>query len=46
MNRKAFYILEKRLILSIICSKCEVNNDKTSKKEKGIEILKVRGLNK
>ena len=46
MNHKAFYIIDKRLIISIICSNCEVNNDKTSKKEKDIEILKVLGLNK
>ena len=38
------YIFEKRLVLSIICSKCENEDEKIFKKEESIEILKMIGL--
>ena len=36
---KISYILEKTLILSIICSKCENEDEKLFKEEESIEIL-------
>ena len=38
------YIFEKRLVLSIICSKCENEDEKIFEKEESIEILKIIGL--
>ena len=38
------YILEKTLVLSIICSKCENEEEKIFKEEYSIEILKILGL--
>ena len=43
-NLKISYIFEKTLVLSIICSKCENDNEKIFKEEKPIEILKIIGL--
>ena len=43
-NLKILYIFEKTLVLCIICSKCENNNEKTFKKEEPIEILKILSL--
>ena len=40
---KISYILEKTLILSIICSKCH-NEDEKLFREESIEILKILGL--
>ena len=37
-------LLEKTLVLSIICSKCKNEVEKLFKEEKSIEILKVLGL--
>ena len=37
-------IFEKTLVLSIICSKCENDNEKVFKGEEAIEILKIIGL--
>ena len=41
---KISYLLEKTLVLSIICSKCKNEDEKLFKKEKFIEILKIFGL--
>ena len=41
---KISYILEKTLILSIICSKCKNEDEKIFKEEESIEILKFLGL--
>ena len=38
------YLLEKTLVLSIICSKCENEDEKIFKEEESIEILKFFGL--
>ena len=38
---KISYLLEKTLVLSIICSKCKNENEKYLKQEKSIEILKI-----
>ena len=43
-NLKISYIFEKTLVLSIICSKCENDNEKIFKEEEPIEILKILGL--
>ena len=43
-NLKILYIFEKTLVLSIICSKCENDNEKIFKEEEPIEILKILGL--
>ena len=40
---KISYLLEKTLVLSIICSKCK-NEDEKIFKEDSIEILKILGL--
>ena len=37
-------LLEKTLVLSIICSKCKNEDDKIFKEEESIEILKILGL--
>ena len=41
---KISYLLEKTLVLSIICSKCENEDEKIFKEEESIEILKILGL--
>ena len=41
---KISYILEKRLVISIICSKCKNEDEKIFKEEESIEILKILGL--
>ena len=41
---KYLTIFEKTLVLSIICSKCENDNEKAFKGEEAIEILKIIGL--
>ena len=41
---KISYLLEKTLVLSIICSKCKNENEKIFKEEESIEILKILGL--
>ena len=41
---KISYLLEKTLVLSIICSKSKNENEKLFKEEEAIEILKVLGL--
>ena len=41
---KMSYLLEKTLLLSIICSKCKNEDKKLSKEEESIEILKILGL--
>ena len=38
------YILEKTLVLSVICSKYKNEEEKLFKKEESIEILKINGL--
>ena len=38
---KKSYFLEKTLILSIICSKCQKEGEKIFKEEESIEILKI-----
>ena len=41
---KTSYLLQKTLVLSIICSKCKNEDGKIFKKEESIEILKILGL--
>ena len=41
---KITYLLEKALLLSIICSKCKNEDEKIFKEEESIEILKILGL--
>ena len=41
---KISYLLEKTLVLSIICSKCENEYEKTFKEEESIEVLTNLGL--
>ena len=41
---KISYLLEKTLLLSIICSKCKNEDKKLFKEEESIEILKILGL--
>ena len=41
---KISYVLEKTLVLSIICSKCKNGDEKIFKEEESIEILEVLGL--
>ena len=41
---KISYVLEKALVLSIICSKCKNEGGKIFKKEESVEILKILGL--
>ena len=41
---KISYLLEKALVLSIICSKCKNEDEKLFKEEESIEILKILGL--
>ena len=41
---KISYLLEKRLVLSIICSKCKNEDDKLFKEEESIEILRILRL--
>ena len=43
-NPKIPYILEKTLILCIICSKCKNEDEKIFKEEESIDILKILGL--
>ena len=43
-NSKISYILEKILILSIICCKCRNEDEKIFKEEESIEILRILGL--
>ena len=41
---KISYLLEKALVLSIICSKCKNEDEKILKEEESTEILKFLGL--
>ena len=41
---KISYIFEKTLVLSIICSECENEDEKMFKEEESTEILKILGL--
>ena len=41
---KISYIFEEILVLSIICSNCENEDEKIFKEEESIEILKIIGL--
>ena len=41
---KISYLLEKPLILSIICSKCKNEDENIFKEKESIEILKILGL--
>ena len=41
---KISYLLEKILVLSIICSKCKNGDEQILKEEESIEILKIIGL--
>ena len=41
---KISYLLEKTLVLSIICSKCQNEDEKFFKEEDSIEILKILRL--
>ena len=43
-NPKISYILEKTLVLSIICSKCSSKDEKILEKEESVKILKLIGL--
>ena len=41
---KISYLLEKTLVLSVICIKCKNEDEKSFKEEESIEILKIIGL--
>ena len=41
---KISYLLEKTLVLSIICSKCKNQDEKIFKENESIDILKTLGL--
>ena len=41
---KISYILEKIIVLSIICSKCTNEDEKIFKEEESIDMLKILGL--
>ena len=41
---KISYLIEKTLVLSIICSKCKKENEKVFKEEDSTEIIKILGL--
>ena len=41
---KISYFLEKKLVFSIICSKCRNEDEKIFKEKELIEILKILGL--
>ena len=41
---KISYLIEKTLVLSIICSKCKKENEKVFKEEDSTEIIKIVGL--
>ena len=41
---KISYILEKTLVIFIICSKCKNEDETVSKEEESIEILRIVGL--
>ena len=41
---KISYILEKTIVLSIICSKCNNEHEKVFNEEESIDILKILGL--
>ena len=41
---KISYLLEKTLVLPIICSKCRNEDEQLFKEEESIEILKILGL--
>ena len=43
-NPKISHMLEKKLILSVICGKCKNQDERISKEEESIEILKILGL--
>ena len=43
---KISYLLEKTLVLSIICSECKNEDEKIFKEEHSIEILQILGLMK
>ena len=43
-KRKMLYLLEKTLVLSIICNKCKNEDEKLFKEEESIEMLKILGL--
>ena len=38
------YLIEKTLVLSIICSKCKKEDEKVFKEEDSTEIIKILGL--
>ena len=41
---KISYLLEKTLVLSIICSRCKNEDEKIFKEQESIKILKIPGL--
>ena len=41
---KISYLLQKPLVLSIICSKCKNEDEKKNKEEESIEMVKILGL--
>ena len=41
---KISYLLEKTLLLTIICSKCKNEDEKIFKEEDSVEVLKILGL--
>ena len=44
MRKICFKICDKTLVLSSICDKCEIEDEKILKKEQSIETLKIIGL--
>ena len=43
-NPEISYILEKALVLSIICGKCKNEDEKIFKEKRSVEISKILGL--
>ena len=44
MKNLKYHTSRKKLVLSIICSKCENEDEKLLKEEESIEVLKILGL--
>ena len=44
MKNLKYHTSRKKLVLSIICSKCKNEDEKLLKEEESIEILKILGL--
>ena len=43
-KHKIAYLLEKTLVISIVCSKCKIEDEKIFKEKESVEILKILDL--